>query len=76
MSNIKVLFAKNSTNEISVFVELDTEQQPIRVTDPSGAIIYEIVGNLQRHRLLTIRNPTDRVLFSIFYGQVVEKISK
>lgn len=68
MSTIKALLAKNSLNELNVLVEFNLENQPIKVTNDSGEIEYKVVGHVERHALITIQDPKNRDLFSIFYS--------
>lgn len=68
MPTTKKLLAKNSTDSMNVMVEFDLENQPVKVTSEEGTMEYNILSIVERHRLLTVRNPNDRVLFSIFYG--------
>jgi hypothetical protein len=67
----KTLIAKNSTDNMSVNVDFDVENQPIKVSSDDDLIEYQIVSVVERHRLITIRNPKDRALFSIFYGNPI-----
>lgn len=67
MTENRLLRASNPRYEVWVQVELNDEQQPVRVLCPEGKLSYEIKSIVMRHGLLTIRGMHSNELLSVFY---------
>lgn len=66
MQDCKVLHAKNALDQLVVRV-LFNEGQPVSVLDHAQGFVYPILGHSSKLGLLTIRNPKDGGLYSVFY---------
>lgn len=69
MENYKMLQARNSNYHIVVLVTFTANHYPTRVTDRITGYEYPILGHIEMLGLITIRNPVDGELFSIFYRE-------
>lgn len=70
MTSYKVLHAKSSSDYVVVVVEFNEEKQPIKIMSQVGGYEYPIISHVERHGLLTVRNPTTNELMSIFYREI------
>lgn len=68
MQDYKVLHAKNALDQLIVRVQFKDEL-PVSVIDHAEGFAYPILGQSSTLGLLTIRNPKDGVLYSVFYRQ-------
>ena len=68
MQDYKVLHAKNALDQLIVRV-LFKDEHPVGVVDHMQGFAYPILGHSSTLGLLTIRNPKDGVLYSVFYRQ-------
>lgn len=66
MQDYKVLHATNALDQLIVRV-LFHEENPVSVIDHLQGFAYPILGHSNVLGLLTIRNPKNGVLYSVFY---------
>lgn len=69
MQNYKILQARNCSTHIVVLVSFTDNSYPARVTDRITGFEYPILSVVEMLGLLTIRNPMDGELFSVFYRE-------
>lgn len=68
MQEYKILHAKNALDHVVVRV-LFKQEQPVSVIDHKEGFTYPILGQSSTLGILTIRNPRDGGLYSVFYRQ-------
>ena len=60
----------SSANKISVYIEFDEEKRIVKACDSFNKIEYEIISHMEKHKIITIRNPSNNELISAYYGVV------